>query len=283
MIKRVITFSAVMALVACNNSTPSTDASADTKKDTAKKEAPSQPTNDLADFKFHTLVVNIPSPFEIITLLPKSNTPFNKALINVTENESKYTTSTKKGLNYGSYIVDLVYLSSNEQFSQVKPYFKTTHNLAQSLGCAESFDKIGGNRLEKNIDKKDTINKVIDEIYTEMDSYLRSNDRLLSATQILVGSWIESQFITVSLVKDQAKTKDNEILFQKISEQGNTIDKLVELLKEFEKEKDFLPCINDLKDLSRLYKDVKPGAEIDKSVLSKIYDKLNSTRTKVIS
>ncbi len=283
MIKKVITMSMAVLLIACNNETSNTNNAGETKSDTAKKEVASEPTNDFADFKFHTLVVNIPSPFEIITLLPKSNIAFNKGLINSTDNESKYVTSTKKGLNYGSYIVDLVYLSSNEQFSQVKTYFKTTRNLAQSLGCADSFDKIAGSRLEKNIDKKDTINMVIDQIYTEMDGYLRTNDRLLSASQILVGSWVESQYITVSLIKGETKNKDNEILFQKVSEQGNTIDKLIELLKEFEKEKDFLPVINELKELSKIYKDVKIGNDIDKSTLSKISDKLGSIRSKIVN
>ncbi len=283
MIKKVLFFSVAAALVSCNNNTSTNTATSETKPDTAKKATVSQPTNDLADFEFHTLVINIPSPFQIISELPKAGIAFNKALVNSTDNETKYTTSTKKGLNYGSYIVDLIYLSTNEQFSQVKSYFKTTKSLAQSLGCADSFDKIAGGRVEKNIDKKDTINKVIDQVYTEMDGYLRSNDRLLSATQILVGSWIESQYITVSIIKDEAKTETNKALFQKVSEQGNTVDKLVQLLKEFEKEKDFLPVINELKNLQTVYKDVKVGSDIDKAALTKIYDKLNAARQKVVN
>ncbi len=283
MLKRIITITIATTLLSCNSNAPDTNTASETKPDSAKTETTSAPANGLADFEFHTLVVNIPSPFEIITLLPKANIPFNKGIINSTDNESKYVTSTKKGLNYGSYIVDLVYLSSNEQFSQVKTYFKTSRNMAQSLGCADSFDKIAGNRLEKNIDKKDTINKVIDQIYVEMDGYLRTNDRLLSATQILVGSWVESQYITVSLIKDETKNNDNAILFQNISEQGNTIDKLVELLKEFEKERDFLPVINELKELAKIYKDVKADGNIDKAVLSKISDKLNAIRGKIVN
>ena len=282
MIKKIFAFTCAAALIACNSNTTTTT-STETKKDSVKKESTPQPTNDVADFEFHTLVINIPSPFEIITLLPKSNIPFNKSLINSVDNANKYTTSTREGLNYGSYIVDLVYLSSNEQFSQVKSYFKTTRSLAQSIGCADSFDKIAGNRLEKNIDKKDTINKVIDQIYVEMDGYLRSNDRLLSATQILVGSWVESQYLTVSLIKDETKNKENAILFQKVSEQGNTIDKLVQLLKEYEKEKDFIPVINELKELAKVYKDVKVGGELDKALLTKIYEKLSSTRGKIVN
>lgn len=282
MIKRILIFSIATVLVSCgSNSTTSTDASA--KKDSVVKGPVDQVTNDLADFQFHTLVINIPSPFQIVSDLPKAGMAFNKGLLNPTDKESKYTTSTKKGLNYGVYVVDLVYLSTNEEYSMVKDYFKTSRNIAQSLGCAESFDKIAGSRIEKNIDKKDTINKVIDEIYTEMDGYLRSNDRLLSATQILVGSWIESQYITVSLIKDESMNDKNKMLFQKVSEQGNTVTKLVELLNQFETEKEFIAVINELKNIQTVYKDVKLGAEIDKATLAKIYDKLSAARGKIVN
>lgn len=282
MIKKITVFSIAAFLLSCNNSTTDKSSVNESQQDSVKTNSTTQPENELADFKFHTLVINIPSPFEIITLLPKSGIPYKEALVNSSDNVTKYTTTTKKGLNYGSYIVDLIYLSSNEHFSEVKSYFKTSGTLAQSLGCAEIFNNIAGPRLEKNIDKKDTINKIIDQVYIEMDNYLRSNDRLLTATQILVGSWIESQYLTVSLIKDETKNKQNELLFQKISQEGYTLEKLVQLLKEFEKEKDFKPIIEDLKDLQNVYKEYK-GGDIEKALLVKIYDKLSLVRGKMVN
>jgi len=279
MLKKIIVVSCAAFLLSCNNNT--SDKSIDSPKDTVSIPT-SQPENELADFKFHTLVINIPSPFENIILLPKSGIPYKAGLINSTDNVTNYTTTTKKALNYGVYIVDLIYLSSNERFSEVKSYFKTSATLAESLGCAEIFDNIAGPRLEKNIDKKDTINKIIDQIYVEMDNYLRSNDRLLTATQILVGSWIESQYLTVSLLKNESKNTNNELLFQKISQEAYTLEKLVQLLQEFEKEKEFNPIIQDIKDLQSLYKEYKEG-DIEKSSLLKIYDKLSSVRGKIVS
>jgi hypothetical protein len=279
MLKRILLLSCAAAMVSCgNDSGKTTEAPVDTVKATPQ----TQPENELADFEFHTLVINIPSPFEILTFLPKAGIPYNKSLLNPVENEAKYTTTTKKGLNYGVYIVDLVYLSTNEQFSEVKTYFKTSRNLAQSLGCAESFDNISGSRLEKNIDQKDTINKVIDQIYIEMDSYLRSNERLLTATQILVGSWIESQYITTTLLKNQTRNKDNEVLFQKVIEQNFTSQKLVELLKEFEKEKDFKAVIDGVGELDKIYSGIQ-GGNLDKAAIDKLAAKLTEVRGKIVN
>ncbi|MCE3278299.1 MAG: hypothetical protein K0S44_490 [Bacteroidetes bacterium] len=281
MLKKIAVLSIAAALTACGNDSSKTETT-EVPKDTIKPVPQTQPENELADFEFHTLVINIPSPFEILTFLPKSGIPYNKSLLNPVENEKKYTTTTKKGLNYGAYIVDLVYLSTNEQYSDIKTYFKTTRNLAVSLDCAESFDRISGSRLEKNIDQKDTINKVIDQIFIEMDDYLRSNERLLTATQILVGSWIESQYITTTLLKDQTKNKDNEILYQKVLQQNFTSQKLVQLLKEFEKEKEFMPVIKGVQELDQIYSGLK-GDNIDKPTMEKLAAKLTEVRGKIVN
>ncbi len=286
MIKNVIVIFVSALLISCGNSSDNNtaNASAETAKtDTVKKAPVTSPENEAAEFMFTTLVINIPSPFEIIGQLPKAGIPFNAGITNSVDNASKYSSTTKKGLNYGAYVVDLIYISTNQQFEQVKPYFKTTRSIAKSLDCAESFDKIAGARLEQNIDKQDTINKVIDQIYTEMDSYLRTNDRVLTSTQIVVGSWIESQFITVSLIKDAEKNEKNGMLFKKVSQQKGTLDKLIELMTEFEKEKDFKATIKDIKDLQALYvKDVKFD-NIDKAALVKLYDKLKDVRGKMVN
>lgn len=281
MIKKIFFYSSAAFLTACGNS-GTENYSETASKDSVATTVTTQPENELADFKFHTLVINIPSPFEIISLIPKTGLSFKEGLVNSTENLSKYSTTTKMGLNYGVYTVDLVYLSSNEHFAEVKNYFKTSGTLAKSLGFEKSYDNIVGPRLEKNIDKKDTINKMIDQVYSEMDNYLRSNDRLLTATQILVGSWIESQYITVSLLKDENKNKDNEILFQEILKQNFTSQKLIELLKEYEKEKDFLPVINGVKELDKTYSGLH-GTDIDKETLQKLFKQLNDVRSKIVN
>lgn len=241
-----------------------------------------QPENEMADFKFHKLVLNIPSPFEIINLLPKAGLEFNKSLINSNDNSSKYLTSFKKGLNYGVYGVDMIYLSTNGQYSDMKKYFSTTRKLAKDLNAAESFDKIMGSRLEKNVDSKDTMNKIMDDLYTEMDNYLKSNERLLTSTQITTGSWIESQCITLNLLKNVEKNKNNEILFQKIFEARNELKEILNLLKEYENDKEFNPLIQELKSLGKIFEEVKSN-DIDKNILSKISDKLNIVRGKVVN
>ena len=280
MLKKICLVSTLAILAACGGSKETAPTSENTN--TQVVDSVSQPENELADFKFHMAIANIPSPFEIIDMLPKSGIPFNGELTNPTDNKSKYQTSTKQALNYGAYVVDLIYLSTNEQYSNVKQYYVTSREFAQKQDAGDSFERIAGSRVEQNIDNKDSINHVMDAVYAETDNYLRSNARLLAATEILCGSWIESRYITLNLLKGADRNATNEAIFQKVYEQNIHAESLVKLLAEFEKEKDFKGLITDIKDLAAMYKEIK-SSEVPKDLIAKISDKLASVRGKMIS
>lgn len=282
MIKKIVLFSCVIALASCSQTNTNENSTNVPDTTVLNKEPVTLPENELADFKFRSLVMNIPSPFEAIVLLQNAELGYKAELVNPATKEAQYKTSGQKALNYGSYVVDLIYISSNEQFSLVKDYFKTSRNLAQGIDCAEIFDKIAGSRLETYVDKKDTINKVIDEVYLEMDAYLRTNDRLLTATQILVGSWVESQYITTSLIKDLQENDKNKAVFERFFEQGYTIEKLFELIKEFENDVELKPILKDLQSLDMLYRNAKADEAKKKTLANDAFKILQSTRGKIV-
>ena len=115
-----------------------------------------------------------------------------------------------------------------------------------------------------------------------MDNFLKSNERLLTSIQITTGSWIESQYITLNLIKSVEKSKGNEVIYQKVFEAHNELKELLGLLKEYESDKDFKPLIQELKALDKVFDAVK-SSDIDKTTLAKISDQLNSVRSKVVN
>lgn len=238
--------------------------------------------NEMADFKFHIAIANIPSPFETISELAKVGADFQKDLLNNTENETKYLTSTKKALNYGVYGVDLVYIATHKGNAQSAKYFKTAHDFAVSLDAAESFDKIAGSRLEGNWDNKDTVSRVMDEAFAATDSYLRNGERQLAATQILTGSWVESQYITLNVLKGLSKDSKSEFLYKKLYEQKLHLANLVDLLKEYEKEKDFKSTIDKLVSLNEEFKKIKTVEDISIEKVKELAAKIGEARELVV-
>ncbi len=238
--------------------------------------------NEETDFKFHVTVANIPSPFETINNLAKADAGFKKELTNAPENESKYLTSTKKALNYGTYGVDLIYLASNKEGTHITKYFTATRNLAVSLDAAESFDKITKSRSQNSWENRDTVTRMVDEAFAATDAYLRSSERQQVASQILTGSWIESQFITVNTLKGQKKDAKNGFIFQQIYEQKLHLTNLTNLLKDYEKENDFKPLIDKLLSLNEDFKKIKTVDDITDEKVNEIADKLKVIREMVV-
>lgn len=256
-------------LTSCGGNKEAETPAADTTT-TSAAPAPESTVDEMVDFKFHYLTANIPSPMELVDALPKAGIPFSKDVLNATENESKYNTSIQKAINFGIYSVDMAYLTTNEEFSMVKGYLNTSRNLAKSLDLTETFDKVVGNRLNQNSENKDSLKKVIDEAYYEVDNYMRNNERALAATQMLTGSWIESQYITLTLIKDVAKDDKNGMLFDKVFEQKRHLASLVSLLKEYEKEKAFKPVIDQIYELNKQYDSMQLADASNKEFLNKL-------------
>ena len=83
MIKKVVAISCVAVLMSCGggNEEKKTETTSTEVKDTVKV-VETGPINEVAEFKFTTLAINIPSPFEIVGILPKAGISFNSALLN---------------------------------------------------------------------------------------------------------------------------------------------------------------------------------------------------------
>jgi len=272
-----------LLLSACGGSEKPAEVVADStaSAQSSANQAPNT-VDEMVDFKFHYLIGNIPSPMELVDALPSAGFSFNKDLVNSVDNEKKYLTSLKKALNFGVYSVDMTYITTNEEYNMVKNYMLASQNLAKSLELSETFNKVVGDRLKNFAENKDTLKKVIDDAYYEVDNYMRNNERALTATQMLTGSWIESQYIALALLKDVEMNDKNKFLFDKIFEQKRHIESLVSLLKEYEKEKDFRPLIDEIGKLNDYYKNMKTTDVGNKEFMSKLFKNVSAIRTSIV-
>ena len=245
-------------------------------KDTSK-------VDELAQFKFQITIGNIPyPPGDMFAIVSKTNAAFDKALVNPTENSAKYATTAKKSFNYGVYSVDLIYLAATGQLEGLKSYFNTTRELSKQLDMVENFDKITKKHSEKAIESKDSIITVVNEVFSATDGYLRSNEMLTAATEILVGSWVESQFVILNVLKNTTPSASNAELFDKVFEQKLHTGNLVNLLEEYKKDKDLSEIGADFKKIQEEYAKIKTKEEVSKHI-SDILSKLTLLRNKLIS
>lgn len=187
--------------------------------------------NEIAEFKFHVFLANVPSPLESMILLPKSGVSINKDWVNKIENADMYSTLSKKALNYGIYGVDLGYLTAYDQTQEVTDYFATLKSLAEGLGATDQFNKVLSDRFQANIDNKDSLLILMDKAIGATEDYLKNNQKLEAATLMLTGSWIETSHLLAKSIAD-AKDADVTALKEKLFEQKNSLISIIDVLKE---------------------------------------------------
>ncbi len=250
--------------------------------DNAGVAADTTPVNEVASFRFTFTIANLPSPLMVLDEFAKSNLPTDLSLLNPVENANNYHNSFKQALNYGIYGVDMGYLVVNNRTLESIKYYSTSKRLAEQLNMAETFNKFV-NRFENNSNNKDSLLRVIDEAYSATDSYLQSNERLETASEILAGSWIECQHISVDLLKNAERNADNEKLYERIYEQRLHLDNITKILEEFKNDNDLLKIKKDFENLLLIYQELKDSKDINKEFLSKLSKSLNQVRNNIIS
>ena len=239
-----------------------------------------QPYNKMADFKFFFTIANLPSPLEVINTVYNTDVPFDNTLLNPTNNEEKYLTAYKKAVNYGIYGVDMAYIAYYGNKQDLYDYYNTARKLAESLGTQETFDKFT-DRFKDNADNKDSIMVIVDEAYTETDKYLRSNSRLMAASYILAGSFIESLYISTTLLKVQEKSVKLDASFKEIYDQKLMLDNLSDLFKQY-KDKESVALENDFQQMKKVFDEIKDVTQINKENLNKISAAAASARSRAI-
>ena len=238
------------------------------------------PIDEVATFRFSYTIANLPSPIVIFDEFTKSDLPTDVSLLNPSGNVKNYSTTMKQAFNYGVYGVDLAYLVINERNTDIYDYYTSCKTLAEELNLGETFKKFV-DRFEANSENRDSLTRVIDEAYGATDAYLRSNERLETASEILAGSWLECQYITVHLLKNVKRTNANDILFQRVWEQRVYLDNIAKVLGEFSGNPEMAPIKADFDSLLEIYKEPSDSKAIDAAFLKKLGDKLTQVRANI--
>lgn len=240
------------------------------------------PLDEVATFHFSYTIANLPSPLTIFDEVTRANLPVEASLLNPASNSGKYNTALKQAFNYGIYGVDLGYLVINERNTDIYSYYNACKVMAEGLNLGETFRQFV-NRFEKHSENRDSLTRVIDEAYAATDIYLRSNERLETASQILAGSWLECQYITVNILRKVERTQENELLYSRIWEQRVYLDNITKVLAEFSGNPEMATLSTEFKKLLDIYQQPVDAKAIDAAMLSKLSTQLSVVRNLIIN
>ncbi|MBI5219146.1 MAG: hypothetical protein HY958_09480 [Bacteroidia bacterium] len=217
-----------------------------------------QLTNKIREdsLRVHQIFIALPSPIETAMMLKRAGAQYNEEFLNKLENVNKYSTSKQMALNLGVYSADLSYASLFDQNQTSIKYMAASKKLADKLGILSAIDQSIINRLENNVNNRDSIMQVISETFMNSNSYLKDNQRTQMAAMILAGGWIEGLYLSGQLVKT---TKDNKDLITRIIDQKLSLKTLLDLLESENKvqNEDLSTILKDLNEIKIIFDQIK--------------------------
>ncbi len=178
---------------------------------------------------FDGKLFSVPSPVQTALLIRSSNLAYDESLMNSETNISNYASNTTKSLNLGIYGADLGYATLYDQNAKALSYINAVESLSNDLGIAGAFDADFLERFEANSNNQDSMLVILTEAFRKGDLFLKESGRKNSSALILTGGWLESMHFATNLY---AKSKDKRI-FHRIGEQKQSLETILEILKEY--------------------------------------------------
>ena len=207
-------FTAIVLCLSCSNNKSKENSKFDVDMNNAELNS----NNSKADEKMEDVVFyNMFSPVDLNRVLEANSSYFNSAYINSLSNITRYASSHKIALNIGIYGADLSYLWMFEQTQQAMSYLSAIQHLSAKLGIPNNFVKFTIDAAEKSSGEMDSLILVARKAYYETDKYLKNNERENSAALVLLGGWIETLHIALSMYSEPNSKLASKIITQKYS------------------------------------------------------------------
>lgn len=222
--------------------------------------------NSIKNTKAQEVFYSIPSPIETISLLKDAGAKYDAHYLNPIENVSKYTTVTSKALNLGIYGSDLSFTSMFDQTQESMLYLRCANKLAAGLGINGAFNENTANRLESNVQNRDSLLSIISDSYWTTDAYLKDNGQPGVSALIVAGGWIEGLYIGTQI----ANVTQNKEVITRIGEQKLSLENLIALLESYKADNaGIVAVLNSLNELNALYNTVLTTSSETKAVTDK--------------
>ena len=181
--------------------------------------------------KAQLIFQTLPSPMETASLFQEAGAGYNSGITNPVENTSKYSTNMQKALNFGVYGADLSYASIFDQSQESMFYMNCTKKMSDGLGITAAFDAETMERIEENMNNRDSLMIIINDAFWIADAHLKENGQNHISALIISGGWIEGLYLgTAALNHDEPDDK----LMQRIADQKYSLNNLVELLGSYD-------------------------------------------------
>ncbi len=218
-----------------------------------------------------TIYYSLPSPVEIADLVQRYDFKLNTKLLNSLNNAQNYETVTAQAINLGIYSADFSYLVLFKQKPLIEPYYKVINNLAQRLDLLNAIGDSLITEIKDNLDNPGQLEGLFSDVLFKTNAYLQDANRQDEATLIILGGWVETMYLTLSLIKNTPFDSSNySQIYTLIADQKLIISNLQNLIQTSTL-KDKRKYLRQLRKINKILSRMRQTYTI------KIYDKIADT------
>jgi len=192
----------------------------------------------------------LPSVFEVTEMLNKIEARYIIDICNDTKKANSFFSEKQQAENLGIYTADLAYAITYNQKEQVKIYFKACEYLVQELDFTSAFNRNMPDRIENNMDNKDSLVNIITEMVENTYSYLNQHGKQKISYLTLTGTAIEGLYLTTHISDNTFQNPEiiKAILFQK-----KPLLKMQKLIEPIKDDNDLKDAYNSIEKINSIY------------------------------
>jgi hypothetical protein len=237
--------------------------------------------NEEIKFKFDFAIANIPSPVGMINDISRWGVDYNNSFLNDPGKAKNYKDEFTKSVTLGIYNIDMAYAMVNNQGQDVMKYMKTVMIQSDNLGLKNAVDRMIGKRAESNISNKDSLLNILNDIFVKSDDYLRTNDRVFTASSVFAGTWIEGLYLTCKIAENSSSAEAKQKANKAVWDQRFYLKNLIDLLEDYKDKKEAKALNDDFKAIHSEINAIKDAKDIDEAKFKSISSKIYALREKI--
>lgn len=233
------------------------------------------------------MIRQMPSPIEMAILVKHSGGEYNASLLNPIQNIDRYATAGKKTINMGVYSADVGYTSLYKQTQETVFYLNNIRKLSDAIGLSDAFDKTVFERVEANIENRDSLLHILSGAYDASNEYLKNNDRMNTSVLMLAGGWIETMYLASNL--GDAGGRPGADIASRVAQQDVVLKKIVATMRMIPSDPLVTEFADKLDALSKVLvsKELVSGTEeepkVDNAKMEQVYVLINEIRAWMVA
>jgi hypothetical protein len=220
----------------------------------------------------------LPEPFQVYNMLNDIGATYLGSVMNPVQNVDNYLKDKSKALNIGVYAADLGYATTYNNQADFKAYSTVLKSLVDDLGVSIDYSVLQNEENKEKFANKDTLVGFITNVFYDTYSFLYAESTPSLAGLMATGAWVEGLYITTHISKD---TYNNSEMVKIIYKQGESLGKLIDLLKKFDNDDMAKSLLNALTKLKGMY-DATNGS-LTEPQLKEITTTIETIRASIIS